>query len=107
MLHCFTELLFQVCALLRIADKLGAKWPGRNIQVAQHHFRVRLKIPVYGHMVVPFPSVLIRISVCLQQVCLHPFRQRFSLHPGNFPLLQKNNVHCYIRPGIGSEGGIR
>ena len=55
----------------------------------------------------PFPSVLIRISVCVQQVCLYPFRQRLTLHPGNLSLLQENNVHRYIRPGIGPESGIR
>ena len=64
MLHRFTELLFQVCAFPRIADELGAKRPGHNIQVAQHHFRVGTEVAVHGHMVVPFPPVFVRISVC-------------------------------------------
>ena len=106
MLHRFTELLFQVCAFPRIANKLGSKRPCHNIQVAQHHFRVGTEVAVHGHMVVPFPSVLIRISVCVQQVCLYPFRQRLTLHPGNLSLLQENNVHRYIRPGIGPESGV-
>ena len=58
-------------------------------------------------MVVPFPSVLIRISVCvLQQVCLYPFRQRLTLHPGNLSLLQENNVHRYNPSRIGPESGV-
>ena len=97
---------FKVGVRVRLTNELGAKRPGDDLLLPQHHFRVRLVVAIKRNDSVAAFTLCVYMVVFMDNVYINPLNLIRVNHALLVQLLEKQNVRCNICPRAVCKGCV-